>query len=307
MIGGGNSMLIALILALLLILSIVSGIYFSNVALKPKTRDYNETYEYEQEKGRIIKEEYEKLPKEEFYIKSPYGYNLHTIYFPNGNSKKTIIIAHGITYNLFGSVKYMSMFYKRGFNILIYDHRFHGKSEGDFCSFGFYEKYDLKSCTDWVLERNGKDSIVGLHGESMGAATVLQNLAIDERISFCIADCPYSNLFNLLRLRLKLDYHLVPFPVLYISNIVSKIRYGVYLSDISPIRDIQNVEIPIFFVHGQNDNYIPHEMSVDMFNIKKGVKKLYLAPNSDHAESYWNNQEEYDKLVGDFLEELNIK
>ena len=59
----------------------------------------------------------------------------------------------------------MDMFLKRGFAVFIYDHRNHGLSGGSDTSYGYYEKFDLKKCTDWVFDKLGKDIMEGLHGE----------------------------------------------------------------------------------------------------------------------------------------------
>lgn len=287
-------------------LFIFSAYKLTEVAMFPKTWKYEDTYNFEIENGRFRSDYLSSLQKEEFFIDSPYGYKLHAIYFPNKESKKTIIFSHGVTYSLYGSIKYMDMFYKRGFNVFIYDQRFHGRSEGDFCTYGNFEKFDLKACTDWVLNRNGADSIVGIHGESMGAATALQNAGIDSRVAFYIADCPYSDFFEELKIRIRKDFHLPPFPFLNLADIIFKIKSGTSFKTASPIKAIKNVTVPIFFVHGANDNYIPNTMSKEMFEIKKGIKKLYIAPNADHAQSVWRNPEEYDRLVGEFLEEIKI-
>lgn len=297
---------IVLFSLILLLALTIAGWIFSNVALYPKVIKYENTYQTEIDAKRIEKEKFESLPKEEVFINSPFGYKLHGFFFPNSTSNKVIIFVHGITYSLFGSVKYMDMFLRRGFNVLIYDHRFHGLSEGKNCTFGYFEKHDLKACTDWVINKLGKDAVIGVHGESLGAATALQNSAIDPRVAFYIADCPYSDVLREFKIRLKEDYGLPPFPLLNTASLINKIRTGAFYSDISPIKDIKTVHTPILFIHGANDSYIPKEMSIDMYYVKTGPKRLYIAPNADHAEAYWNNRKEYEAVVDTFLKENKI-
>lgn len=296
-----------IILIVLVVLLVGMSLYLTLVAIYPHTRKPEETYQLELQDNKFDEAKYQALPKEEFRLRSPYGYDLYGIYIPLDNARKTVVIVHGITYTLFGSVKYMEMFRKRGFNVLMFDNRFHGRSGGKNCTFGYYEKQDLKAMVDWAFERLGPGGKVGTMGESLGAATVLQNVSIDPRLSFVVADCPYSDLIQLFTYRLKEDYHLPPFPLLKISSWFSHLISGMSYEKVSPIQGVRQVSTPIFFAHGKDDDYIPPQMSVELFNAKQtGIRKLYLAPNARHAQAYWKNPEEYDQKMGEFLGEVGI-
>lgn len=259
------------------------------------------------DKGSIVKEAFTSLPKEEIRLRSRYGYELNGLFFPAESRDKAIIICHGISCNVYSSVKYMDMFRKRGFNIFLYDQRNHGDSGGSSTTFGYYEKYDLKNCTDWIFERCGSACTVGLHGESMGAAVALQNIAVDPRIAFCVADCSFSDLEELLAYRLKVEYRLPAFPFMHLTRLFIRLRTGMKLKCVSPMKEMSDIQTPVFFVHGREDRYIPAGMSIDMYNSKRGKNKLYLAPNARHAESVIMNGEEYDRLLGEFLVDMGTK
>jgi uncharacterized protein len=295
-----------LISLLLLGILVYAGYYFSEVVMYPKVIDYDETYKMELDQGNVEKGYFEGLPKEEVFIESSYGYKLHGFWIPNKASKKTLVFCHGITHSLFGSIKYVDIFYERGFNVLVYDHRFHGKSGGDNTTFGYHEKYDLKTCVDWVLNRVGKDSLIGTHGESMGAAIVLQHAAIDKRVAFVVADCPYESAKEEFVYRLKMEYKLPPFPLLNIASLINRIKTGAFYSDITPIRHMPKLDTPVLFIHGDADTYIPCSHSVNMYNSKKGIKELYLAKGAAHAQSVSADRKRYEEAVESFLRRLNI-
>lgn len=291
-------------LIILLIIMLIIGDYFARISMLPKTMTHEETHKIEEEKSYL--NQGVDYPFEEVFIESSYGYHLYGKWYLNESSKKTIILCHGYTYNLNGSIKYMNLFMERGFNVLIYDHRYHGKSGGNNCSMGFYEKEDLKSFTTWVKDKVGQDSIVATHGESMGGATVLMHAAIDNRVSFVVADCPFESVYEQFKYRLKIEYRLPPFPILVFSNIMTWFRIKTSYKFISPIRLVDKITCPVLFIHGQSDEYIPHEHSIHLHDKKIGDKSLYLVKGADHAESYRKSPETYKRVVHQFIDTIGI-
>lgn len=292
-----------IVLGSLLVLSIGLGL-ISRLLLSPKRVPYEKTYKLGIQKGEIDDRLFQQKEKKELFIPSYYGYKLHGMLFPVENSRKVMIIAHGIKWSLFGSFKYVEMFQKRGFNVLLCDHRFHGLSGGKYTSFGFYEKDDLKAWIDYFYTNWGEDVFIGLLGESLGAASALEASKRDHRVKFCIADCAFSDFSSLLRIRLKLDFKLRFVPIIDLVSFIIKLRHGWSFPEVSPIKGLEKTKTPILFIHGKEDRFIPLQMTLDMFKRKRDNKKLYLVPRAGHAEAFNVDPKGYEQKVIDFIKEI---
>lgn len=256
---------------------------------------------------------FETLEKYDVTVNSNFGYKLGGTYIFNPKpTKDTVIIVHGVTGSRYESMKYADMYLDLGFNVFVYDSRYHGSSGGKDISLGFFEKYDLDNVVKWVKWVN-KGGIIGVHGESLGAVTALLQANLDQsskNVSFYVADCPYSDLPELFNLKFK-QYgksFLQPASkfVLFYGNLIALRKSGFSFYAISPIKVIKNVQTPVMFIHGSNDTLIPASMSLDMYLAKKGPKYIYISPNAEHAYSYFTNTEEYRAKVTQFLKDNKI-
>src|SRR3989304_2431748 len=149
---------ILILLALLMLVVRGSSLWIVKQALYPRKFSYEKSYLIEVENGRFSEDVWNSWEKHELIIQSPYGYNLSGTWLPQPGSKKTIILLHGFPYTRVGMIKYIPVFRSRGFNVLIYDQRYYGRSGGPFTSYGFFEKHDLKAALDWGLGNTGPAS-----------------------------------------------------------------------------------------------------------------------------------------------------
>ncbi|MGG3913535.1 alpha/beta hydrolase [Rossellomorea vietnamensis] len=281
------------------------GVYITNrfMYLPKKGDDFIRARETES--TRLIEEEYDSLPKEEVVIPSRYGYDIKAVFVNPHPHKKFMIFSHGVTENKLNSIKYMNLFIKQGFNAVIYDHRRHGESGGKTTSYGYFEKFDLKSVVDELIRREGDDVFFGIHGESMGAATLLLYAgSVEDRADFYIADCPFSDFGEQLAYRMSEE---VKMPAKFLLPLVDgtlKLRQGYTLKDLSPISVVQNIRKPVLFIHSQNDDFILPQMTKDLFEKKQGPKELFLDFSGTHAQSYNDNPEQYEEVIQRFLEQF---
>ena len=199
------------------------------------------------------------------------------------------------------------MFERLGFNSVVYDHRRHGDSGGKTTSFGFYEKIDLQSVVEAVRERAGKDAILGIHGESMGAATTLLYAgSIIDDADFYISDCAFSDfeqqVYHIMTQTTPLRTSLA----IRFANLFLKLRDGYTLNLVSPIDVIDKIEKPVLFIHSLQDDFILPKMTEDLYEKKQGPKTLKLFDIGEHAKSFNENSKEYEQVVADFLQENGL-
>ncbi len=287
-----------LFIAVLLFFAV--GIHISNLTSKPKIYSYEEL-ETELKKNNFKLASYDDYNYEDVNITSKYGYNIYGRFIQNANSNKTVIIVHGFTANLIASARYIDLFYSKGYNVLTYDHRFHGQSGKAFCSMGFYEQHDLITCVDWVFDKVGANSTVGLHGESMGASTSIMAAGLDDRIAFVVADCGYSNFYSEAAYQLEFSKKIPEKPFMYFAELVNKIKYKFSYSQISPLNALKTAKAPILFIHGDKDIVTLFENSVEMHRVYNGEKHLLINENVAHAQSILKCNEIYYETVHNFL------
>ncbi|MEH7301413.1 alpha/beta hydrolase [Neobacillus drentensis] len=279
------------------------ALYFTNRLMYMKKKDEELILRREKEAGRYKPDEFESLPKQEVDIPSPFGYMIKGLLIEPHKTNRYIIISHGVTETKMNSIKYANLFLERGFNAFIYDHRRHGESGGKTTSFGHYEKFDLKTIVDWLKKEKGPNLELGIHGESMGAATMLLYAGLlEDGADFYIADCPFSDFKEQLAYLIKKDFKLLPGLLLPIGDILLRVRDKYSIRHVSPISVIENIKHPVLFIHSQKDDFILPTMSKDLFEQKKGPKMLYLAENGRHAQSFNENRADYERVIDEFLE-----
>ncbi|MCA1063274.1 alpha/beta hydrolase [Rossellomorea sp. AcN35-11] len=281
------------------------GVYVTNRLMYLPKKEDDFIRSRETEATRLIEAHYDSLPKEEVLLPSRYGYDLKAVFVKPHPHNKFMIFSHGVTENKWNSIKYMNLFIKYGFNAVIYDHRRHGESGGKTTSYGYFEKYDLKTVVDELIRREGEDVFFGIHGESMGAATLLLYAgSVEDRADFYIADCPFSDFGEQLAYRMSVELKMPAKFLFPLVNSTLKLRQGYTLRDLSPISVVQNIQKPVLFIHSSHDDYILPKMTKDLFDKKQGPKEMFLDFRGTHAQSYNDNPQQYEEVIQRFLKQF---
>lgn len=271
-----------------LIVMFVGSRYGFRLVTQMKPQSSEGIFDYLEQYGVYSRERFSKLEKKEVQTDSVDGLKLSGYLieaYPGG--KRWAIIVHGYTVSLFVSTQYIELFQKEGFNLLLIDQRRHGKSEGKYTTYGYMEKHDIAAWVNWIHTNYGEDCSIGLHGQSLGGGTVLEYLTIaDPRVKFVVADCPYSDLTKLLRHQMSVLNKLPTFPLLGLINRRMQRTAGFRMEQVSPLKAVQHSSVPVLFIHGTEDNYVPTFMSKELFESKSEPKSLLLVEGAVHGNAY---------------------
>ena len=235
------------------------------------------------------------------FVVMPTGERHHALYVHHG-SQKTAFIIHGWRDS---AVKYLFLarLYEHvlgGYNVVLPDLHAHGLSEGDMIQMGWLDRKDV---LHWLTIFQTDTMVV--HGVSMGGATTMM-LSAEEMpkgikdLRF-VDDCGYTSAWDEFASELKNQFGLPPFPLMYTTSLLCKMRYGWSFSEASAIDAVRQSPYPMLFIHGDEDTFVPTEMVYRLYQAKPSNKKLWIAPGAEHASSYLTHPDEYIRQLSDFL------
>jgi len=244
------------------------------------------------------------LPFQEFWFENRDHQRLHAWFIPaNDAARGTIFYMHGVGDNKISGLRLAQVFHSRHFNVMMYDSRAHGRSEGRFCTYGYYEKFDVSKAIDVLTERE-KPGLgnIGLFGTSMGAAIAVQAAGIEPRIRAVVAEGCFTNLRTI-----TVDYQkrLLWMPWHFLRNVAMKRSERIAHfrhRDVSPLRSLATVNVPIMFIHGKKDGRIKYQYSEELYANAHDPKELYLIDGADHTDIHNIAQKEYEESVAGFFE-----
>ena len=308
-----------IILGLIAIAFIVSYICFYRIFYFPqKKRDKllsRDPYQippgriYDEHREQIVKwiKDSDELPHKKYSITSFDGLTLRGRFYEYSPDAPIEILFHGYQGNsrrdLCGGI---FRCFDLGHSAFLIDNRSAGESDGNVITFGINERRD---CLDWIkftVENINPDAKIILTGVSMGAATVMMAASEDlpENVVGVLADCGYTSAKDIIKLVMKSMK--LPAGLLYPFAILGAKIFGRFnLDEYSPIESMKKCKLPIMFIHGDDDRFVPREMSVRNFEACASERKvLVTVSKAGHGLCYPVNVTQYTDEMRDFFEPL---
>ena len=300
-------------------LLLCAGYYMLGYALKPaelvtRSRDIEGSLKYMAENYPDVSRRIDSLKNvgalHELYIENDEGRRLHALYVPAADSTRhTAVIVHGYTDN---SIRMMMIGYlynrQLGYNILLPDLYGHGLSEGTEVQMGWKDRLDVLLWTDEANHLFGGNTQMVVHGISMGAATTMcvsgevqHGMHQQPFVKCFVEDCGYTSAWDEFKGELKNQFSLPAFPLLNVASALCKMEYGWSFQEASPLEQVKKCTLPMLFIHGDADTFVPTWMVHPLYEAKPQPKELWIVPGAEHAVAYKENPEAYTRKVSDFV------
>ena len=247
---------------------------------------------------------FRELPFESADIISFDGLRLHADFLRGEpGTKVTMIFCHGYKSEAAFDFAAMYDFYRSlGYNLVYLNMRAHGKSGGKYIGFGVLDRFDVQSWAKKVAELF-PDTSIFLHGMSMGAASILQSadLELDPAVCGIIADCGFSSTNEVFRNLVGGLYHLPATPFVDIFEAVNRMTAGYGFTDADSVRSMEKSRLPLAYICGDCDRYVPLDMAMRIYNACVQDKVLLIAEGAGHAASFMTENEKYKNLITEFI------
>lgn len=249
------------------------------------------------------------LDKEEIWITSYDGLKLYGKYYEYAPGATLELMFHGYRgsgeRDLCGGVQRC---FDLGRNVLIVDQRASAHSDGNVITFGIKEHRDALAWLDYAVKRFGKEQKIILTGISMGASTVLlcAQYALPENVVCILGDCGFTSAKEIImevirgmKLPPKLMYPFV--------KLGAKLFGKFDLEETSALESVAKSKVPIIFIHGADDDFVPADMSRRMYDACPAVKHLVMVDGAGHGAAFLMGREQYYRELHAFNKKIGLE
>ena len=219
------------------------------------------------------------------------------------NAKRTIIAMHGWRSTWAKDFGLIADFWKENdCNVLYAEQRGQGSSGGDYMGFGLLERFDCLEWVKWVNETCTGELPVYLTGISMGASTVLMaaGLELPDNVHGIMADCGFTSPHDIWEHVSEKNLHLSYSLYRNTANDICRRKLSVDANDYSTIEAMKACKVPVLFIHGTDDSFVPIEMTYENYKACAAQKHLLVVPGADHGMSFLIDRPTYEKTVLEF-------
>jgi uncharacterized protein len=226
---------------------------------------------------------------------------------PGSPATPYLIFVHGIGDQRTGNKALdlaSRLVHQDGYNVLVFDLRAQGTSDGNFVSAGQFERNDVLGAFDFLVSRGVVPDRIALIGRSYGAAIALMAASLEPGITAVVADSPFADVKDRIareaarKTRMPEGIVRIFVPM---AGTLAKYIYGIHFSELRPEQAVAQLRYPILVIHGEADDRVPVGEGRRVYAAAPAGSRLWTLPGVGHGQAFRTHPEEYVQLVEAYL------
>ncbi len=217
------------------------------------------------------------------------------------NACATILVGHGYPFDK-ANILHHVLFLHQRFNLLLFDFRYFGESDGIYTTAGLLEIRDIQAAVEYVKGREDVDPTqIGAMGFSMSASAFI--LARHPDVKAIVGDSSYASLEKVVERQFFFLPGPTKWPFVALTKLYALLLLRVKVSDAVPADAVRELKIPLLLIHGDADSQIPLEHSRQILaNANAATTELWIVPGADHGFAHALDSYQYETRVKQFFE-----
>jgi dipeptidyl aminopeptidase/acylaminoacyl peptidase len=225
---------------------------------------------------------------------------------PAAGNSDAVILLHGVVANRAAMLGYAALLLRHGYAVLLPDARAHGSSGGDLATYGVWESDDIRRWVDWLDQAHSPGCVYGL-GESMGAAQLLESLALEKGFCAVAAESAFASFREAGFDRVGQALGTGPWagrfllrPGVEVGFVYARLRYGIDFEEASPENAVAASSVPVLLIHGQMDSNLPRRHSEEILARNAGrspAVALWEPADAEHCGGMSAQPKEFERRV----------
>jgi uncharacterized protein len=216
-----------------------------------------------------------------------------------GTRHETIVMIHGWTSSRQEPMGKAGYLLDAEYNVLVFDLRGHGQSDGDYTTLGLAEPDDVSTAVAFARSRD--PGPIALLGYSMGGALAVETGARDPDVAAVIEDSGYGSVDHVFRAGFQRLTGLPPIPFGLPLMAIGQVDLRMPISTVRPVADAARLDKPLLAIVGTADQVVPPAEGFDIFRAAPGPKQLLVVPGAGHVDGYRVDRPRYERTVLGFL------
>jgi hypothetical protein len=216
------------------------------------------------------------LAATEVAIPGPQGSRLHGWWLPaEGPARGTVLHLHGNAANISNHLPLVAWLPKAGFNLLTFDYRGFGRSDGEPSLDGVVQ--DGLAALAWLRQQRGVDAqkLVVL-GQSLGGATAVRVVAADAAgVKLLVLDCPFSSYRGIARDAVRASW------LRWVAPAALPLLPG---HEKDPLTAIRTLPVPLLVLHSTDDAVVPISHGKALYAAAPEPKQWLEVQHTQHVD-----------------------